>query len=62
MEAVSRRSKRKSTVNIARASEADKQRIRDKRISKLESDAPDDVAVEGDDDDDFDVRPCAHAT
>jgi len=54
-----RRSKRKAAVssNISRASDADKERMREKRISKLESDATDYVDVDGDDDDeDFDVR------
>jgi len=52
-----RRSKRKSTVNIVRASDEDKRRIRERRITKLESDA-DDVVADGDDDDeDFQARP-----
>ena len=54
-----RRSKRRSAVssNISRANDADKQRMREKRINKLERDAADDVGVDVDaDDEDFDVR------
>ena len=62
-----RRSKRRSAVssNISRANDADKQRMREKRINKLERDAADDVGVDVDaDDEDFDVRVlfvCARA-
>jgi hypothetical protein len=54
-----RRSKRRSAVssNISRANDVDKQRMREKRINKLERDAADDVGVDVDaDDEDFDVR------
>jgi hypothetical protein len=54
-----RRSKRKSTVNIARATDAEMQRMREKRISRLESDATEDVVAD-DGDDDFEVRRPVH--
>ena len=50
-----RRSKRKSTVNIARATHAEIQQIREKRIGKLKRDAPQVVVVD-DGDEDFEVR------
>ena len=55
-----RRSKRSKTVssNIGKANDSDVARMRELRISKLESDAADDAMVDDDDDDDFEVR-CA---
>ena len=55
-----RRSKRKSTANIACASEEDKQRIRDRRISRLDSDADDVGGADNDDDDDDDDFEARH--
>ena len=54
-----RRSKRAKASTVSKANDSDVARMREMRISKLESDANDDAVVDdADDDDDFDVSHC----